>query len=249
MRYHKTSKAREALTTQGQALSQAERRILILCDGRRDAAHIVQMLGADAADSLLLLHQQGFLTVAGGDVASPAPGTTDIRSNLGGLANGLGKLWQRRGADADQAAPTPPHVPAPAVVSAPAAQRVTTSPAAAPVASPPRNSRRSMAACKMYILDMLQLQRTMEASALAVDIQTSAADQDALVTAMFDALRWLQEATKPGMFKRIAERLQETLPEQHLPRLQVLMLELGEASAVAPPANVVSINARAASTN
>ena len=47
MSLHKTPKARELLAGNSQALSQAERRILIRCDGRRSRDDIVRMLGPD----------------------------------------------------------------------------------------------------------------------------------------------------------------------------------------------------------
>ncbi len=76
-----------------------------------------------------------------------------------------------------------------------------------------------MAACKMYMLDMLQLQRSIESSALAVDIQT-ATNEEALIDALFQALHHLCTTTKASMGERIAQRLLETMPEAHVPRLE-----------------------------
>lgn len=240
MRYHKTSRAREALAGQDQSLSQAERRILILCDGRRDARQVIDMLGADTAASLQLLHQQGFLTVPA-DAPAASPGSP--RGGLDGLGGSLGRLWQRRAdtgpADRNQRPPAPATTQAAGRAPAPADV-----PPAMP--APARNNRRSMAACKMYLLDMLQLQRSVEASALAVDIQTSAGD-DELVTRMLEALQWLHGATKPGMFQRMAERLAETLPEPHLPRLQAACAGIQARQAAATSDNVVPLNVSTAS--
>ncbi|MDO5609965.1 MAG: hypothetical protein Q4G62_04170 [Pseudomonadota bacterium] len=222
MRYHKTLKAREVLTLMDQSLSQAERRILIMCDGRRDDRHLVDMLGDDVLATLELLHKQGFLTT-----------TPEFSNRQGGtlssLGNELGKLWQRN-------RPGEQTVEATSAPAAPALSRVEP---AAMVSAATRNTRRSMAACKMYMLDMLQLQRNMEASALAVDIQTNTGEED-LVARMFEALRWLQQTTKTGMFNRIAERLGETLPEPYLPGLHDMLAEIADG-AVAANTNVVML--------
>ena len=103
-----------------------------------------------------------------------------------------------------------------------------------------------MAGCKMYMLDMLQLQRDMEASALAVDIQTSQDEQE-LLDRLLGALAWLQERTKPSMFGRISERLREVLPEHALPALENALGASGEAQGEPRPGNVIDLAKRAAS--
>lgn len=256
MRYHKTSLARDVLSGQGQALSQAERRILILCDGRRDVAQLLAMLGPEADASIRLLAEQGYLTAAISRMPSHSnpgnhPRAADEPSRP--LGAGLGRLLQR-GRDAvaairpDQApaAAAPPAGEADALPPTPGDRQSTSAaPAApsppAPAPQPRRSTRRSLAACKMYLLDMLQLQRSVDASAMAVEIQTAQGEAE-LVASLLDALAWLHAATKPGMFMRIAERLQDTLPEAHLASLQQALQPLQAGNP--PTGNVVAISPR-----
>lgn len=94
---------------------------------------------------------------------------------------------------------------------------------ATPAPAPPAAAgpRRSLAASKMYLLDMLQLQRTPEAAELRATIQCAdgpAQQVDALLHAMGQLL--LSNATSYG--PRVAARLAEILPEEALPRLQAI---------------------------
>lgn len=101
-------------------------------------------------------------------------------------------------------------------VPAPAAPIVVPAPAA------PARTRRSVAATKMYMIDMLQLLRDMDASSIAVSIQTSA-DEDELVAHVLGALRYIRRKSGPSYARRIAERLAEMLPEAYLPALAALV--------------------------
>lgn len=246
MRYHKTDKARDALSGNGQPLSALQRRVLILCDGTRDGQSLTAMLGMDVTDTLQVLVLQGFLVPATpAQNQSSAAQRGSVSAKLAGLAGGLGKLWGRQGTQSavpSTAAPTPQRVDT--VVSA----EVPLSPATPVqanstqsiaidldeiVAPPTRSPRRSLAACKMYLLDMLQLQRNMEASALAVDIQTSVGETE-LVRRIFQTLVWLHGNSKPGVFARIAERVSESMPEGYLLQLQQVCSQLQQPGAASP---------------
>lgn len=93
-------------------------------------------------------------------------------------------------------------------------------PVAATVAAPrpAPQSRRSLAAAKMYIVDMLQLQRDPESVSLKAELQTSPSE-DELVYRLGKALRHLRTVASATYAQRIGERLAEILPEAHLPRL------------------------------
>lgn len=80
-------------------------------------------------------------------------------------------------------------------------------------------SRRSLAASKMYLLDMLQLQRDPESASLRAAIQTSPSE-DELLYRMMKALRHLQAVASVSYAMRVAERLAEILPERYLPKLE-----------------------------
>jgi hypothetical protein len=95
-------------------------------------------------------------------------------------------------------------------------------PIVVPAAATPARTRRSVAATKMYMIDMLQLLRDMDASSIAVSIQTSA-DEDELVAHVLGALRYIRRKSGPSYARRIAERLAEMLPEAYLPALAALV--------------------------
>lgn len=192
----KTERGRTALQAHSTSgLTLAERRVLILCDGRRHRDDIVALLGADALSMLERLLQDGYLTLDG-----VAPSTPRLVASEG------------RSIDTPVAvAPTPASVP-----SAPRAL-----------------SRRSLAASKMYLVDMLQLQRDPESVSLRAEIQTSPSE-DELVYRMMQGLRHLQSVAAASYARRVGDRLAEILPEQHLSRLdQARSAWLESASAVA----------------
>lgn len=187
----KTERGREALQAQSRTgLTLAERRVLILCDGRRERADIAALLGDGAAPIINNLYEAGYLTLQGGAMPSTAPPGASRSA-------------------AEPAAPSPAET-----------QPAQTVPAPPPAPQPLRTaSRRSLAASKMYLVDMLQLQRDPEAVALRAEIQTSPSEEE-LVYRMMKGLDHLQGIATASYFQRIADRLAEILPEQHLPRLE-----------------------------
>lgn len=195
MALSKTDRARDALQSQATAgLGLAKRRVLILCDGRRNRDDIVAMLGANALSMIERLLQEGYLSL-------------------------------------DAAAAVTPRLVA-------SAGRPLASAAAAPPASPEQptaftGSRRSLAASKMYLLDMLQLQRDPESVSLRAEIQTSPGEEE-LVYRMMKGLHHLQAVAAASYARRVGDRLAEILPEQHLSRLdQVRGAWIASVSAVA----------------
>lgn len=99
----------------------------------------------------------------------------------------------------------------------PAAQPDTLPAVSASQAATP--SRRSLVAAKMYLLDMLQLQRNEQAAALRAAIQAAPGDL-ALVRQLCEGLRHLQATTAASYAGRVALRLGELLPEAWLSELQ-----------------------------
>ena len=201
----KTEKARAALLDQRAAgLSLVERRALILSDGKRSRNDLIALLGPDILAALDRLVRAGFLRE---QHTSEGVGTTALRS----------------------ASP-----PARAVSAA--ATAATTAIAMPPIATalrPAPASRRSLAATKMYLLDMLQLQRDPESVALKAAIQTSPSE-DELVYRLMKALRHIQSITNASYAQLVAERVGEIIPETHLPRLEQMRIErLAMAAAVA----------------
>lgn len=120
---------------------------------------------------------------------------------------------------------------------APASQTVQAVQAVAPLPAPaapgaPRTTahgatttpRRSLAASKMYLLDMLQLQRTPEAADLRAAIQC-ATGADEQINALLHAVRELLASNTTSYGPRVAARLEEILPEEALQRLQAIRAE------------------------
>lgn len=199
----KTAQARTALQERSGGLSALERRALILSDGNRTLNDLVNLLGQGVLPPIDRLLREGYL-------ASTSP-----PGSIPAAATGV-----RRAAAPASASPIASHTPS---VPMPATASPThgVSPAA---------SRRSLAATKMYVIDMLQLQRNAESASLAVSIRTSR-DPDQLIAAVLAALRYIQRSSNASYGRRVAERLAEVIPEEFMPTLQAAQTELAAATA------------------
>lgn len=140
-----------------------------------------------------------------------ADGRRDMAALEALLGAGIGPAIEVLVQEGYLALPTKPATPAPGA------------PAPAPVRAPAAaaTARRSLAASKMYLLDMLQLQRTPEAAELRAAIQC-ATSQDEQVDALLHAVRELLLSNATSYGPRVAARLEEILPEEALPRLQAI---------------------------
>ncbi len=79
----------------------------------------------------------------------------------------------------------------------------------------PVERRRSMVAARIYVLDILALQRNPTAAQLHKLLQAAREEGDT-VNALKLALSHLPAMTSPGYTERVRGRLQEVLPEAHL---------------------------------
>ena len=209
MPLNKSDKGRNALLDRSGGMSMLERRALILCDGKRGREQLVGMLGPDILPGLERLLREGYLV--DGTTARPAASKPLLSI-------------------------VPPSIVAPSIVSpsmAPApgaADPVASTPTPADIAMPrpAPQSRRSLAAAKMYIVDMLQLQRDPESVSLKAELQTSPSE-DELVHRLGRSLRHLRTVASATYAQRIGERLAEILPEAHLPRLAELAKPASDA--------------------
>lgn len=174
---YKTEQAHAALQSHAGPLSLRERRIVIMCDGKRGLDELTALFGADTGAAIVRLCEQGFLRIDGST---------------------------QRAAPKSAPAATPPPSPA----SAPATP--------APVAA---NPRRSLVAAKMYIIGMLELQRSEEALSHRLLLQTSR-EAGEIVDHLLSAMGFLQRNTNASMAQRVRERLGEVLPEEYLPALE-----------------------------
>lgn len=198
----KTDKARTALQARSPALNAMDRRVLIVSDGERSRDALLAMFGKEAATNIERLLREGYLE------AVQRPGM------FAQAASGLASMLRSERTDRESAEPS-------ATITAVSA------PAPAPK---PAVSRRSMAAAKMYLVDMLQLQRNEESASLRAAIHT-APSEDELVWQLCKALRHLRATTAASYGERVSTRLAEILPEPWLPRLQAaLSAEAGSAA-------------------
>lgn len=217
MRLHKTEQARAALATEKNAgLSLPQRRILILTDGKRSIDDIMTMLGSEILSEIDGLIRAGYLS------------TTDSASQRPQAVAALGQLWRSVAAKVrqDDAADSPID-PSTAIVSVAAATRTPT-PAQQPQ-SHPRSAapatRRSLAASKMYVMDLLQLQRDLRMVECRAEIQC-ADGEAATAVALLNGVRQMIGLVAPSYANRVIARLDETLPEAFLPALRALESEI-----------------------
>lgn len=219
----KTDKARTAIQNRDAGLSAQERHILIVSNGQRSLNEIVSMLGHDTLAPIDRLLREGYLQGTAGHGGS-APRAQDAAASpgVGALlraSRDLANRVQERAQAVIDAATTPTPASTPASTST-LAEVVATLP---PPPAPPRaGPRRSLAAARMYILDMLQLQRSVEAATLKVTIQASNGN-DEVLAGLIQALRHLQAVATPSYYTRVATRLEEVLPEELVPRLASAM--------------------------
>lgn len=107
-----------------------------------------------------------------------------------------------------------------AAVVAPAAPAPAVTPTAVP--APVTERRRSLVAARIYLLDILELQRHPQAAAL-FHVQQSRSDETvmAALQASLDALPGL---TSTGYAERVRQRLLEVLPKEHAERFQIAVV-------------------------
>ncbi len=238
MLLNKTDKARTALKDgRGTGLSLEERRILILTDGKRTLNEVMGLLGPGILPAVDRLGQHGYISDASAPPTSAALGTR--QQSLGGAMSSLiraateavqAHTIQVRTTTPVAAAPTSAplqEAPGPPISSMPAPLVSTTPP-------PISGTRRSLAASKMYMLDMLQLQRNVEAVELRTEIQCTVGT-DALIDVLLRGLRVVQQCSPASYSQRVAARLSETLPEEALARLEAV----GNEASAAPALRIV----------
>jgi hypothetical protein len=109
--------------------------------------------------------------------------------------------------------------PAPIATASPVVPAVTT----AQPALRASGARRSMVAAKLYMLDMLALQRHDAAIRHKADLQACHEPEETLVQ-LLASLRCLQDTSAASLARRVRERLAEVLPEDCLPALESMDL-------------------------
>lgn len=116
---------------------------------------------------------------------------------------------------------------------APAPGSVTTQPPTPPQPAPDEEavltrSRRSLAATKLYMIDILHLVRSPDAAAHRLAIHTSRS-ADEVIEAVLKALHFIDAYSGRAYADKVHQQLQVTVPEEHLPRLDILRNKLAAA--------------------
>lgn len=220
MLLNKTTRARDALQAGSSAgLSLLERRILILTDGKRSLNEVMALLGTDVLPAIDRLLRAGYISDASKATPAAVPATNRVAGAFTGLLRATteavqARTEQIRAANAPAQA-MPPSVPLASTppLSLPATRSATTTLVAA------SGQRRSLVAAKMYIVDMLQLQRHPDAVELKARIQFTSGQAE-LLDAILDGMRVLLQLTNESYGQRIVTRLGEVLPEELLSELE-----------------------------
>jgi hypothetical protein len=224
----KTEKGRNAMLNRDLGLAHRERQILVMSDGKRTRKEMREMFNADITEDLKRLFALNLIIDISQDALTPenmsATGTFRV-SAIGDFpvkreyrdTTGFGSLKS-----SDSLPPFQRSQPQPsaAPVSASLSQRVS------PAASTAPKIRRSMAAAKMYTVDILQRMRDMESPTFAVAIQTSA-DEGDLATNLVNAVRYIYRKSGDNFGTKVFEKVYETIPEKYLAEMDHLALELG----------------------
>jgi len=107
-----------------------------------------------------------------------------------------------------------------AVAEAAVVAPATLVPGVMPTVAPVTERRRSLVAARIYLLDILELQRHPRAAALFHTLQQARSD-DAVMAALHAALEALPDLTSTGYAERVRQRLLEVLPKEHADRVQI----------------------------
>ena len=196
MKLIKTDKGRQALRSREPHLTPRERQIVILANGGHSRLSMQELMARDIGPELHRLLQSGYLEESTGASDSP-PITSRVQ---------------------------PAQVPE-GIASATASVNRQSNRPTTELQNPQPLSRRSLAGTKMYIVDMLQLLRDMDASSMAVSVHSSQGELEFIqnVTA---AARYIVDKCGPSYGLRVVNKLREIVPEVHLPVIHTLVFEI-----------------------
>jgi len=203
MKLIKTEKGREALRSRDPYLAPIERQIVILANGSHSRESIQELMARDIGPELHRLLQSGYLEEHAG-ASHAAHQTSHTHQTISPIGFAI-----------------------PAVgTNHPSGQPKTQ------VQDQQQLSRRSLAGTKMYIVDMLQLLRDMDASSMAVSVHSSQGEME-FIENVVAAARFITEKCGPSYGLRVVNKLRETVPEVHLTAFHALAFDI-EAIGVNP---------------
>ncbi len=220
----KTEKGRNAMLNRDSGMTHRERQILLMCDGKRTRAEMSAIFTADITENFKRLFELQLII----DISQKALTAENMTATGTFRISALGDFPHRTEyrettgfGSLDSSASfqdTRPQTVETVALAAP--QRKTQ-----PVTSHAPKVRRSLAAAKMYTIDILQRMRDMDSPSFAVAIQTSTDEAD-LVANLINAVRYIYRKSGGTFGARVFERLYETMPEIYLPHMDDLAVEL-----------------------
>jgi hypothetical protein len=214
----KSEKAKLLLSQRDASLGAKERQILIMCNGARTYQELTGLFGSDVKPILdrfmgnellidaskALVSERGVFSKTGTYYASDF--TIQEATNSASYK------------ETDKVAKAAHGAPKTQAVSKPAELKLISD---KPV-SLNSKSKRSIAASKMYMINLLQMHRDLDSSTLAVNIHTSENEQQ-LVSCILASLEFIARKGGHDYCKRIANQLSNILPETYLPALEALV--------------------------
>lgn len=202
----KTEKGRDELAARSKAVGARARQILVLSNGLRSRSEMIGMMGSIATELIDSLIKDGYIIDA--DIPDVSQVPLDVLSRTGTFIkspNGtLEPLNSKNAAKLGSLSSDPKSVD----TSAPEQKVLPTK----------HSGRRSLAGTKMYTIDMLQLARNPESSAMAVSVHTSET-ADELISYVLASLALISRTSGPSYAINMALRLQTMIPEVYLPEL------------------------------
>jgi len=219
IRLEKTEKARGVLaSTLASGLGAADRRILILADGRRSLADIADVLGAEILPAVQALVEREYLVpVRPSDAPAPAARAEPLGERLGHLLRGASLIRQARPRTDTAEVGVEPRADDIAVLSGTSR--------ASPL--PRETAPRSIISAKTHAVDLLALHRDPRLVA-AVEAIREARGKAEVARAILDAVALLRDLGEPQLLSGAVALLDPLMPEPWLPELRALDVDGAE---------------------
>ncbi len=229
----KTEKAKVMLSRRDGSLGAKERQILIMCNASRQYDEFIQLFGDDVKPILDGLIRQGLVMDAGrtsvhehGAFSQTGTYYSSEFMSSGAFRSDF-KSSQSSVHPGKQATTTASSSNSRAITEAQkdlSTSKMSQVRAESATSGSQTRGRRSLAASKMYIVNLLQMHRDLDSSTLALNIQTSA-DEQQLITSILASLRYICGKAGMSYGQRVVEQLTNTLPEVYLPELMAFVDE------------------------
>lgn len=199
----KTLAGRHALRERSASLNMRERQLLVMCDGKRKSEELLAFVGKDAETNINRLLELGFIAHVDTDAVRKKKADLSKSGTYSILDDGISKKYERTSSalewlvnEGEEEAQRQKALETPAKTA----------------------SKRSLAGAKMYVINVLQIVRHLEASMIVTQIHSSQ-DRDELVDNLLFALTFIQETSGEEYAERVFDQLHNILPEVYLARL------------------------------